>query len=117
MFLNRHCVKKCVPQKSIPVELIEFLSSHYDGVEVIDDEQLIDIDKTEWYQEMKAKQIPGATLRRYRKRAELSQSEPAEKLGMVKQNISGMEKGSRGISKATAHKLAEIFRVSAGKFI
>ncbi|MBI9105464.1 MAG: helix-turn-helix transcriptional regulator [Spirochaetales bacterium] len=56
-------------------------------------------------------------LKRYRKRAGLSQSELALKLGMVKENISAMETGSRGISKATAHKLSEIFQVSPGRFI
>lgn len=103
--------------ESIPKELLDFLSNHYDEVALITDDSLIDIEESQWFQQMKAGQTPGSTLRRYRKRAKLSQSELAEKLGMVKQNISAMEKGSRGISKASAYKLAEIFHVSPGRFI
>ncbi|WP_460053615.1 helix-turn-helix domain-containing protein [Spirochaeta dissipatitropha] len=103
---------------SIPEELIHFLKSHYQDIEIIaDDEQALDITDTEWYQEMKENSSPGSTLKRYRRRAEMSQRELAEKLEMVKQNISAMEKGRRGISKRTAHKLAEIFQVSPARFI
>lgn len=102
----------------IPEELMNFLQNHYKNVEVIDDEnELVDISETNWYQDMKSTRTPGSTLKRYRKRAGMSQPELAEKLGMVKQNISAMENDSRGISKATAHKLAEIFQVSPGRFI
>ncbi len=102
----------------IPEELINFLQDHYKNVEVFDKkEDLISISETAWYQEMKNISTPGETLKRYRKRSGLNQSDLAEKLGMVKQNISAMENGSRGISKATAHKLAEIFKVSPGRFI
>ncbi len=101
----------------ISEELLNFLQNHYKNVEVIDDEELIDISETSWYQNKKNKTEPGNTLKRYRKRAGMSQPELAEKLGMVKQNVSAMENGSRGISKSTAHKLAEIFQVSPGRFI
>ena len=103
--------------ETIPEELISFLKDHYKKIEIIDDEQSEDITETDWYQSMQKKTTPGATLKRYRKRAGMSQSELAEKLGLVKQNISGMENDSRGISKTIAHKLAEIFHVSAGRFI
>ena len=102
----------------IPEELLSFLKDHYQKIEIIEDgETTQDITHTEWYQKMQGRSTPGSTLKRYRKRAEMSQTELAEKLRMVKQNISGMEKGTRGISKATAHKLAEIFQVSPGRFI
>jgi DNA-binding XRE family transcriptional regulator len=102
----------------IPEELLSFLKDHYQKIEIIeDDEASQDITHTEWYKKMQGRTTPGSTLKRYRKRNEMSQSELAEKLGMVKQNISAMEKGTRGISKATAHKLAEIFQVAPGRFI
>ena len=102
----------------IPAELMSFLKEHYKNIEIIDDEEkLVDISETEWYQQMETNKTPRSTLKRYRKRAGLSQPELAEKLGMVKQNISAMENGSRGVSKATAHKLSEIFQVSPGRFI
>ncbi len=100
----------------IPEELLVFLKEHYRGLKIIE-EEATDITQTDWYHKSKADATPGATLKRYRKRLKLSQSELAEKLGMVKQNISAMEKGSRGISKATAKKLADIFQISAGRFI
>ena len=102
----------------IPEELLSFLKDHYKKIEIIEDSEATqDITHTEWYKNMQNRSNPGSTLRRYRKRAKMSQNQLAEKLGMVKQNISAMEKGTRGISKATAHKLAEIFKVSPGRFI
>lgn len=104
--------------ESIPEELLSFLKDHYKKIEIIeDDEAPQDITSTEWYQNMQKRSNPGGILKRYRKRAGMSQTELADKIGLVKQNISGMENGSRGISKATAHKLAEIFQVSPGRFI
>jgi DNA-binding XRE family transcriptional regulator len=104
--------------ESIPEELLQFLHEHYGSVELFsEDEELFDITETEWYREMKNDSSPGDILKRYRKRAGLSQSQLAEKLGMVKQNISAMENGSRGISKTTAHRLSEIFQVSPARFI
>jgi len=103
---------------SIPEELINFLRSHYQNIEIIaDDEELLDISETEWFQQRSEESSPGSTLRRYRKRAGMSQRELAEKLDMVKQNVCAMEKGTRGISINTAHKLAEIFQVSPARFI
>ncbi len=102
----------------IPEELLSFLKDHYKTIEIIEDgDGTQDITHSRWYQNMQNRSKPGTTLKRYRKRAEMSQTELAEKLGMMKQNISAMEKGTRGISKATAHKLAEIFQVSPGRFI
>ena len=103
---------------TIPEELLGFLKDHYKKIEIIeDDEALQDITASEWYQNMQKKSNPGATLKRYRKRAGMSQTELADKIGVVKQNISGMENGSRGISKDMANKLAEVFQVSPGRFI
>ena len=103
---------------SIPEELLRFLSDHYKNVDVYDDDDsVVDITESAWYAKMKEKKSPGDTLKRYRKRAGLTQNQLGEKLGVVKQNISAMEKGTRGISKSTAHKLAEIFQISAGRFI
>ncbi|MDA3850390.1 MAG: helix-turn-helix transcriptional regulator, partial [Spirochaetaceae bacterium] len=103
---------------TIPEELLSFLKDHYKKVDIIEnDEAYQDITETDCYKKREQKSTPGSTLKRYRKRAELSQVDLAEKLGMVKQNVSSMEKGTRGISKTTAHKLAEIFQTSPGRFI
>jgi DNA-binding XRE family transcriptional regulator len=103
---------------TIPEELLRFLKEHYRNIEIIEDDEVSqDITATAWYREMQGRVTPGSILRRYRKRAGMSQAELASRLGMVKQNISGMENGSRSISKASAHKLAKLFQVSPGRFI
>ncbi len=104
--------------EEIPEKLLKFLTDNYHNVEIINnDEELVDITQTAWYREKANKSTPGQVLKRYRKRNGMSQTQLGEKLGMAKQNISAMERGTRGISKATAHQLAEIFQVSPGRFI
>ena len=103
---------------TIPEKLIKFLTDNYKKVEIINDEEdLVDITETSWYLDHSKAYSPGAALKRYRKRANMSQKELGDKLGVAKQNISAMERGTRGISKANAHKLAEIFQTSPAGFI
>jgi DNA-binding XRE family transcriptional regulator len=102
----------------IPENLLKFLTDNYEKVEIINnDDDLVDITETAWYRERANKSTPGQVLKRYRKRNGMSQTELGEKLGIAKQNVSAMERGVRGISKAMAHELAEIFQVSPGRFI
>lgn len=102
----------------IPEKLLKFLTDNYSKVEIINnDNDLVDIEDTSWYRERANRSTPGQVLKRYRKRNGMSQTDLGEKLGIAKQNISAMERGSRGISKAMAHDLAEIFNVSPGRFI
>ncbi|MDA3940344.1 MAG: helix-turn-helix transcriptional regulator [Spirochaetia bacterium] len=102
----------------IPEKLIKFLTDNYQKVEIInDDDDFVDITDTSWYLEHSNTHLPGNALKRYRKRANISQKELGDKLGVAKQNISAMERGTRGISKANAHKLAEIFQTSPVRFI
>ncbi|MDA3957937.1 helix-turn-helix transcriptional regulator [Oceanispirochaeta sp.] len=104
--------------EEIPEKLIKFLTDNYSKVEIINnDDELVDIRETAWYRERANISKPGQVLKRYRKRNGLSQTELGEKLGIAKQNISAMERGSRGISKAIAHELSDIFQVSPGRFI
>jgi DNA-binding XRE family transcriptional regulator len=86
------------------------------NVEVIDDEY-ISVDDIDWIQEIRKNDTPGKTLRRYRQRDGLSQSELAEKLGDYKQNISNMEKGSRPISIEMAKKLSKFFGTHYKRFL
>ncbi|MBF9015719.1 MULTISPECIES: helix-turn-helix domain-containing protein [unclassified Oceanispirochaeta] len=102
---------------TIPEELIRFLNDTYGYVDIIDDDELIDIRATDWYQARLKRSTPGSSLRRYRKRNGMSQSELAAQIGTVKQNVSAMERGSRGISKVMVLKLSEIFQVSPARFI
>jgi DNA-binding XRE family transcriptional regulator len=86
------------------------------NVEVIDDEY-INVDDIDWLKEIEKNRTPGKTLRTYRQRDGLTQSELAEKLGEYKQNISNMEKDSRPISIEMAKKLSEIFGTHYKRFL
>ncbi len=105
--------------ENIPAKLIKFLTDNYSKIEIINDDDIsIDITETSWYLEQKnSLSKPGETLKRYRKRLGLSQKQLGDKLGIAKQNISAMERGTRGISKANTRKLAEIFHTSPARFI
>ena len=73
---------------------------------------------SQWYKSVKQNMGPGDYLKIYRQNAGLSQTELGQKLGrFTRQHISGMEKGSRGISKDTARELAVFFKVSAERFL
>ncbi len=103
--------------KSIPDDLMKFLKQK-GSVTVTDGDDSEIASETEWYKKTKSLMTPGDYLRIYRERAELTLEELGEKLGGVpRQNISGMEKGRRTISKETAVKLAEIFDVDYKKFL
>ncbi|MBS3809875.1 MAG: helix-turn-helix transcriptional regulator [Desulfobacterales bacterium] len=104
----------------ISPELIAFLKERYGEVDVIEnqDEELVEIMKTDWYRDIRSRTSPGENLRIYRKLYGLSQRELGLKLGrFTRQNISNMERGQRPVSKAVAKQLAELFDVSVEKFI
>ena len=75
-------------------------------VEVLDDDELVDITTSDWYQETKATITPGDRLRTRRFNAGLTQAQLAEKLGVGKSYISDLERGRRQIGRMTAEKLA-----------
>ncbi|MDZ7831065.1 MAG: helix-turn-helix transcriptional regulator [Desulfobacterales bacterium] len=104
----------------ISSDLIEYLRKHYDDVEVIEneDDELIEVTKSSWYKDIRAKITPGENMRVYRRLHNLTQEELGKKLGrFTRQNISNMERGHRGISKSVAKRLAELFDVSVEKFL
>ena len=86
--------------------------------EDFDTDEYVNVFETDWYKEISKKTTPGDTLRIYRDNFGYSQIKLGELLGGVsRQNISAMEKGRRGISKAMAKKLSNIFQVPADRFI
>ena len=79
---------------------------------------LLNIFETDWFSEIESKITPGENMRMYRENENLSQAALGEKLGNVpRQNISLMENDKRGISKETAKKLSNIFKVPVSRFI
>ena len=86
--------------------------------EAEDDDELVDVFKTDWYRRTKAGLTPGKSLRIYRQNAKLTQGELGKRLGgLPKQFVSNMENGIRPISKNMALKLASIFKTSVARFI
>jgi len=107
-------------QGEIPARVLEALKSEYGAKLRIyeDDEEYVDIAETDWYKEIKAQTTPGDAIRVYRENLGLTQAQLGEKLGgLPRQIISGMERGKRSISLATAKKLAVIFQVPASRFL
>ena len=82
------------------------------------DDEFIDIFKSEWYKKIKNEITPGINIRVYRMNNKLTQKQLGELLGGIpKQHVSNMENGTRSISIKTAKQLAKIFKVSVEKFI
>ncbi|RPJ78965.1 MAG: XRE family transcriptional regulator [Deltaproteobacteria bacterium] len=97
--------------------LMEEYGSAFNIVENEDDD-LVNVFETEWYQSVKAKTLPGDFLRIYRENKGLTQAELGKKLGGIpRQHISNMERGQRSISINIARKLSEILNVSVERFI
>jgi len=86
-------------------------------VEILhDDEDMIEVSKTDWYRNLHA--TPGENMRASREKLGWTQAELGVRLGnKTRHYVSAMETGARPISKATALKLAEIFGVSVERFI
>jgi len=104
----------------ITSELIQYLKNKYGEVDVIEneDEELVQITRSDWYRNIRAQISPGENMRIYRKLHGLSHEKLGKKLGgLPRQNISNMERGHRSISKAVSKKLAELFDVSVEKFL
>lgn len=104
----------------IPGNLVEYLRHEFGDIEVIEDEdeELIEVVKSDWYRSIRAATAPGENMRIYRELHNLTQDELGKKIGnFTRQNVSNMENGSRPISKAVAKKLAELFDVSVEKFL
>lgn len=104
----------------ITPELIRYVQEKFGEIEVIEeeDEELVEVTKSDWYRKVRDQITPGENMRIYRKLFNLSQEELGRKLGhFTRQNISNMENGHRFISKTTAKRLAELFDVSVEKFL
>ncbi|NKB68403.1 MAG: helix-turn-helix domain-containing protein [Candidatus Latescibacteria bacterium] len=82
------------------------------------DDETVNIFETDWYTQIKSKMTPGDNLKIYRENQGWTQTQLGEMLdSMPRQHVSNMERGTRSISKKTARRLAQIFKVSPGKFI
>jgi len=105
----------------IPPKLLSVLEEEYgQDIEITeeDDEELVDVFETDWYREIKARMIPGDSLRTYRENFGLTQAELGKRLGNIpRHHIFNMEHGTRNISLKMAKKLSKIFNISLERFI
>ncbi|MES9883436.1 MAG: helix-turn-helix transcriptional regulator [Sedimenticola sp.] len=104
----------------IPSEILEYLKDKFPGdVQVTDDdEESVNVFDSAWFLNINASTTPGEVVRSYRESNNLTQKQLGEKLGkFTRQNISDIERGSRGISKEVAIKLSALFGVSVERFI
>jgi DNA-binding XRE family transcriptional regulator len=83
-----------------------------------EDDEVLDIFETDWYTQIRSRMTPGDNLKIYRENRGWTQTQLGEMIdSMPRQHISNMERGSRSISKKTARRLAQIFKVPTSKFI
>jgi len=102
-------------------KLADFIQKEYNSdVNIIYDneEELIDITETEWYQEMEKRRNPGTAVKIYRQNKKMTQQELGEQLGgFSKQYIADIESGRRNIGMDVAKKLSVLFKKSIERFI
>jgi len=103
----------------ITSNLIAYLTAEFGDIEVVeDDDEFIDVTKSEWYQNIKQSISPGDTLRFYREMRGFTQAELGERIGRFsRQYISNLENGHRPISKTVAKRLSALFEISVSRFI
>ncbi len=104
----------------ISEDFMEYLKTQYGEIEVItnEEDELIEVTESDWYQTVRGSISPGENLKLYRELHSLTQEELGRKLGnFTRQNISNIENGHRAVSKKMAIALAELFDVSVKKFL
>ena len=102
----------------IPQKVLSVLKEVYGKKVMISDDEYVDIEDTNWYKKMNKEMKPGDYMRIYRQNQKMTQTKLGMELGGIsKQNISHMERGTQGISKEIAKKLAKLFNVSTDIFI
>jgi DNA-binding XRE family transcriptional regulator len=60
---------------------------------------------------------PGLMLKGYRYKADMTQQEVAEELGISQHRVSELENGKRAVSKQMAHKFGALFKTNYRRFL
>lgn len=102
---------------NVPASLVDYLRTCYGYENVDTEDDYSDFEEMDWYKELRAQTTPGDNLRTYRRRDGLTQAQLADRLRTTRQDVSGMERGTRPISKKTAKELASLFGTSPSRFI
>ena len=92
-------------------ELIEWISKKYEvNILVSDPDESIAIEETDFWIEMQSNRI-GSLLSAARLKANLSQSQLAEELGIRQNMISDYERGKRRLTPDMANRIAETLNI------
>ena len=103
---------------NIDRETLDYLNNRFGQENVNLDDEIIDINESEWFKSMDKKKAPGDTVRIYRENMGLTQQQLAEKAGLRKASyISDIERGRRLVSKNLVKKFSELFGVSPELFL
>ena len=96
-------------------ELIEWISQKFEvSILTSDNSESIAIEETDFWKEMQSNRV-GNLLSGARLKANLSQAQLAEKLGIRQNMVSDYERGRRKLSPAMAKRIAEILHVKVDR--
>ena len=92
-------------------ELINWISKKFEvSILASDDSESIAIEETDFWKEMNSNRV-GNLLSAARLKANMSQSQLAEKLGIRQNMISDYERGKRRLSPAMAKRIAKMLKI------
>lgn len=95
--------------------LIEWISKKFEvSILTSDSSESIAVEDTDFWKEMQSNRI-GNLLAGARLKANLSQAQLAEKLGIRQNMISDYERGKRRLSPTMAKRIAKILRIKVDK--
>jgi ribosome-binding protein aMBF1 (putative translation factor) len=98
-------------------ELIEWIKKKFEvRILTSDKSDSISIEETDFWKEMQSNRI-GNLLSAARLKANLSQSQLADKLGIRQNMISDYERGKRRLSQTMAKRIAEILHFKAERLL
>ena len=96
-------------------ELIEWISKKFEvSILTSDNSESIAVEETDFWKEMQSNRI-GNLLSGARLKANLSQAQLAEKLGIRQNMISDYERGKRRLSPSMAKRIAKILRIKVDR--
>ena len=101
----------------LPEDVVAYLRSRFDDVEVENTDELVDWFETDLHRRISERMNGGDVIRVYRENAGLTQKALAAKLGVKRPNVTAMERGKRPIGKAMADKLSKVFNVPREYFL
>lgn len=81
-------------------------------VDKVDNEEPVEIIKSDWFKEIEPKTTPAESLKLLCTTFGYTQQQLADKVGITKQQISAMERGREPIGRKMAHRLANALGTS-----